>query len=328
VVDPALKGLPQNSLSAAVKIEQADYRRNLQESKAAELADLGSRRVSAREGAAFAVTNAASVRNSDLAKYNARYQALRQEKGAFEALTTATLTDDARQRRQQLRIAMAGLRERDRISRRSAQQQDRNSRRSAAQSERNSLRSAGIDPKTGRPIPGGKLDPSAPGKKGGATHSEYLKWQTGIEEIASQAQRLKNAKDRHGRPLNLSRAQLVDKLSAGRPAQTILVATKDVGKIKAGDPLGEGLTPQEKKAVGAHRQALPAIKPYAPDLRMSAALDIALFGHLTPATEKRLRRAGFSPKRLGLPTYGRYKRKTQQAYNQAINQPGRPHGPY
>jgi hypothetical protein len=85
VVDPALKGLPQNSLSAAVKIEQADYRRNLQESKAAELADLGSRRVSAREGAAFAVTNAASVRNSDLAKYNARYQALRQEKGAFEA---------------------------------------------------------------------------------------------------------------------------------------------------------------------------------------------------------------------------------------------------
>jgi hypothetical protein len=61
---------------------------------------------------------------------------------------------------------------------------------------------------------------------------------------------------------------------------------------------------------------------------MSAALDIALFGHLTPATEKRLRRAGFSPKRLGLPTYGRYKRKTQQAYNQAINQPGRPHGPY
>jgi hypothetical protein len=132
VVDPALKGLPQNSLSAAVKIEQADYRRNLQESKAAELADLGSRRVSAREGAAFAVTNAASVRNSDLAKYNARYQALRQEKGAFEALTTATLTDDARQRRQQLRIAMAGLRERDRISRRSAQQQERNSRRSAA----------------------------------------------------------------------------------------------------------------------------------------------------------------------------------------------------
>jgi hypothetical protein len=207
VVDPALKGLPQNSLSAAVKIEQADYRRNLQESKAAELADLGSRRVSAREGAAFAVTNAASVRNSDLAKYNARYQALRQEKGAFEALTTATLTDDARQRRQQLRIAMAGLR-----------QQDRTSRRSARQSERNSIRSSGIDPNTGKIIPNGPLDPKAKAKaKGGPTGEQYLNWQTSIEDISAAAKRLKNAKDRHGRPLNLSRAQIVDKLSAGPP---------------------------------------------------------------------------------------------------------------
>jgi hypothetical protein len=108
VVDPALRGLPQNSLSAAVKIEQGDYQRNLQESKAAEIADLGSRRVSAREGAAFAVTNAASVRNAALAKIADRFQALRQEKGAFEASTAATLQDDARQRQQQLRIAHGG----------------------------------------------------------------------------------------------------------------------------------------------------------------------------------------------------------------------------
>jgi hypothetical protein len=85
VVDPALKGLPQNSLSAAVKIEQADYRRNLQESKAAELADLGSRRVSAREGAAFAVTNAGSERNSALAKIQRALSGSAPEKGAFEA---------------------------------------------------------------------------------------------------------------------------------------------------------------------------------------------------------------------------------------------------
>jgi hypothetical protein len=120
VVDPALKGLPRNSLSAAVKIEQGDYQRNLQESKAAEIADLGSRRVSAREGAAFAVTNAASVRNTALAKIADRYQALLREKGAFTASTAATLADDARQRKQQLDIAMAGLRQQDRTSRRSA----------------------------------------------------------------------------------------------------------------------------------------------------------------------------------------------------------------
>jgi hypothetical protein len=117
VVDPALRGLPRNSLSAAVKIEQGDYQRNLQESKAAEIADLGSRRVSAREGAAFAVTNAASVRNTALAKIADRFQALRQEKGAFEASTAATLQDDARQRQQQLRIAQAGLRQRDAATR-------------------------------------------------------------------------------------------------------------------------------------------------------------------------------------------------------------------
>jgi hypothetical protein len=282
VVDPALKGLPQNSLSAAVKIEQGDYQRNLQESKAAEIADLGSRRVSAREGAAFAVTNAASVRNAALAKIADRFQALRQEKGAFEASTAATLQDDARQRQQQLRIAQAGLAQRDAAS-----------RRTARQSERNSLRSAGIDPKTHQPIPGGKLDPAAQAKKGRKppSTSDYLKWQTTIEEIASAAQRYKG---------KIPRAQIVQKLSQGRPAQQVLVD-------RHGNPLSEGLTPQQKQAAGAHKVSLPAIKQYPADLRMSAALDIALFGHLTPATQKRLHRAGFNLKRLGLRTYGQHR---------------------
>jgi hypothetical protein len=238
------------------------------------------------------------VRNTALAKIADRYQALLREKGAFTASTAATLADDARQRKQQLDIAMAGLR-----------QQDRTSRRSATQQERNSLRSAGIDPNTNRPIPGGPLDPAAKAKKNRKplSNSDYLKWQTTIEGISAAAKRLKNAKDRQGRPLNLSRAQIVDKLSAGRPAQTLLVATKNSGSIRAGDQLPEGLTPQEKKAVGATQQALPAIKAYPADLRMSAALDVALFGHLTPATERRLRRAGFSLRRLGLPTYGQHR---------------------
>jgi hypothetical protein len=317
VVDPALRGLPRNSLSAAVKIEQADYQRNLQESKAAELADLGSRRVSAREGAAFAATNARSELTSSLAKIAARYQDLRREKGAFEALTTATLTDDARQRRQQLRIAQAGLRQRDRAS-----------LRSTRQSERNSLRSAGIDPQTGKPIPGGKLDPKAPGKKkGGPSGAQYLNWQTSIEDISAAAKRLKNAKDEHGRPLNLSRAQIVDKLSQGRPAQQVLTATKSYGGIKKGDRLPDGLTPQEKKAVGATNIALPAIKQYPADLRMSAALDIALFGHLTPATQRRLHRAGFNLKRLGLRTYGQYRNSLRNNATEQGIRAGRLAGP-
>jgi hypothetical protein len=186
------------------------------------------------------------------------------------------LEDDARQRKQQLDIAMAGLAQRDRISR--GARRRRNSRRSARQSERNSLRSAGIDPKTGKPIPGGKLDPKAKAKaKGGPTHSR-------VPEVADQhrgdrvgGEASANAKDERGRPLNLSRAQIVDKLSQGRPAQQVLVD-------RHGRPLSEGLTPQEKKAAGRTVRSLPAIKQYPADLRMSAALDIALFGHLTPAT--------------------------------------------
>lgn len=310
VVDPALKGLPRNSLTAAVKIEQGDFQRNLQESRAAELADLGSRRVSAREGAAFAVTNAAAERNASLAKIAERGLDLRREKGAFAASTMATLEDDARQRRQQLRIALAGL-----------QQSAQNSRRSARQSERNSLRSAGIDPNTGRPIPGGRLDPKAPGKKkGGPTGAQYLNWQTSIEDISAAAKRLRNAKDRQGRPLNLSRAQIVAKLSAGRPAQTLLVD-------RHGNPLPEGLSPQEKKARGATRQALPAIRAYPADLRMSAALDIALFGHLTPATQRRLHRAGFNLKRLGLRTYGQYRSSLRNNATEQGIRAGRLAGP-
>jgi hypothetical protein len=95
-----------------------------------------------------------------------------------------------------------------------------------------------------------------------------------------------------------------------------------------GNPLSEGLSPQEKKSAGAHRVSLPAIKAYPADLRMSAALDVALFGHLTRATQRRLHKAGFSVNELGLPTYGEYRRRTRQAYNQQINRPGRPHGPY
>jgi hypothetical protein len=100
---------------------------------------------------------------------------------------------------------------------------------------------------------------------------------------------LKNAKDRQGRPLNLSRAQIVAKLSAGRPAQTLLVATKNSGISRRATSCRRGSRRRRRRRSGRTKQALPAIKPYPADLRMSAALDVALFGHLTPATERRLR---------------------------------------
>jgi hypothetical protein len=87
----------------------------------------------------------------------------------------------------------------------------------------------------------------------------------------------------------MPRAKIVEKLKAGRPQQRI-DTDPDTGE-KLRNPV-----------------SLPAIPQYKADLRMTAALDVALDGHLSRATQKRLHRAGFSLQQLGLPTYGEWKR--------------------
>jgi hypothetical protein len=100
----------------------------------------------------------------------------------------------------------------------------------------------------------------------------------------------------------MSRAEIVQKLTKGRPQQTVLVD-------KAGNPLGEGLTPQEKKQKGARKVTLEKIPAFEPNLKMTAALDVALDGHLSKVTQKKMHAAGLSLKQLGLPTYGQWKRQ-------------------
>ena len=79
---------------------------------------------------------------------------------------------------------------------------------------------------------------------------------------------------------------------------------------------------------GAQKVTLPKIPQYAADLRMSAALDIALAGHLSKTTQQRLQRAGFSVRDLGLTTYGEWRRK-QRAPGRARNKAagGKLYGP-
>jgi hypothetical protein len=62
---------------------------------------------------------------------------------------------------------------------------------------------------------------------------------------------------------------------------------------------------------------------------MSAALDIALFGHLTPATRS-VCTVRVSTKRLGLRTYGQYRSSLtqQRVRSRRSTQPGGWHGPY
>jgi hypothetical protein len=75
----------------------------------------------------------------------------------------------------------------------------------------------------------------------------------------------------------LSRAQIVAKLTKGRPALS---------------------TPLP----GGGRASLPAIKPMPADLRMSVALDIATSGYVGGRTIRRMRSRGWSVAQMGLPT--------------------------
>lgn len=156
-----------------------------------------------------------------------------------------------------------------------------------AQSERNSVRSAGLDPDTGDPIPNGPLDPASK-KPSYASRDKHITWASDIGNIASFASRYAG---------KLTRPQIVEKLKKGRPQQTVYA------DAKTGLPVAQG-TP------GAVKQTLPKIPQFQADLRMTAALDVALDGHLSRATQKRLNNAGFKVKDLGLPTYAEWKKAT------------------
>jgi hypothetical protein len=287
ISDPVVNALPEGSLKAAAALEMSGLQGRLRESKAGAVTELGNRRVQAQQGAQFAISNARSTLTTELEKIFQRQQDLRRERGAFTASTMAQLGEAARERAQQLNIEKMGN----------------------AQSERGSLRTAGINPDTGKPYKGGKLDPDGNGRRGdqskpkgkggggssaGATTEKHLEWQSGIEEISNAAKRYKG---------KLSRAQIVEKLKQGRPQQ----------RIDTDPDTGEKL---------ANPVSLPSIPQYKADLKMTAALDIALDGHLSKATQRRLHRSGFSIEQLGLPSYGEWRRRAA-GYEKRTGRPAR-----
>lgn len=289
VADDSLGAGVPDSLKAAIGAERAGFTSRLGESRAQALTELDTRKVQAVEGAGFAKSNARRELASTLTKLFERRQDLRREKGAFTVATAGQLKTAAQDRADTIANQEAGR----------------------GQQERNSLRSAGIDPDTGKAIPNGKLDPKANPKKrtaagGGPLLSpdKHLEWSTAIDEIVSAASPYKG---------KLSRHAIVVKLAKGRDKQTVLVD-------RNGNPLPEGLSGPEKVKAGAHKVTLGAKKAYKPDLRMSAALDVALAGHLSQTTQKRLHAAGFSVHDLGLPTYGSFRaqqKKRARARNKA-----------
>jgi hypothetical protein len=68
-------------------------------------------------------------------------------------------------------------------------------------------------------------------------------------------------------------------------------------------------TGKEVKNAVAVPYHLPARSATKADIKLTAALDVAIDGHLSRATQKALQRAGFKVHDLNLPTYGQWKKR-------------------
>lgn len=262
--DLAALGPVADSIKAGAALEQTAGLRNLQEARAAALADLGSRAVAAREGAAYAKRSARDELVSELSKVMGRKQALARERGAFEAATVGDLLESAADRRATRR----------------------NNRERLSQSERNSLRSSGIDPDTGRPIPGGRLDPKGPAaSRKWATDDEHQQARTMIGTGFSEAKTLKRS--------GASRREAAELLAAGADEQPVY--DRKTGR-KVFNPDGTA-----KKVPG-----LPKIED---PLMLRAALDMAYDGHLSRETQRMLHDSNYRIGRLPVLSYGAWKRR-------------------
>jgi hypothetical protein len=284
--DLAALGPVADSIRAAAGLEQTQGLRHLREAKAAALNDLAERRVQAAQGRQYQVQNALQTYGQASGQVQQRRVALGRELGAFQAATVS----DARSAHAQARAQARAQVQQQRFAIRQANMQQRAAFErlglQLSQQERSSMRTAGLDPNTGLPIPGGKLDPNSPmyksrsgqGKpnRNQATRAAHNDFADGVGDILSVAQQFKAR--------GFSRDKVRGVLRQGAPARSQV----------------------DQNGV---RTSSPAIAPVPADLRMQVALDVAYDGHLWRGTEQLLRRRGFNPKALGFPTYEAFQRR-------------------
>lgn len=253
----AVAALPADSpLKAAAALEQTGLQGRLAESRAAALTDLSQRSVAAKEGTRAAVSTARSKLASDLAKVLGREQSLAQEKGAFTATDAARLLSDYQAQQQALAIA-AGH---DATS-------TANSKRAARQSERNSERSAGINPDTGKPLPG--RGPTGAKLKPGSSSSTAL-----VGEAANFARTLRAA--------GHSRSEVAQTLQVGQKPQPVYQTVKTA----------TGTKQQRVLNPDGSAKMTPAVPQVKDQLLLRVALDLAYKGYITKATRNALNRRG------------------------------------
>jgi hypothetical protein len=258
-------------------LEQAAAAERIAEARALVESDLESRKVGAREGRQFAVQQARSEFADAIGAVLRRRTELGREIGAYTALTGRELRQDALERRQDLKIAGLQLN----------------------QQERNSLRSAGLDPDTGSPIPGGRLDQDANGRPG-----DQSRGANGKKPKLTQLQR-NRASEQYDSAF--SRASTLR--SSDIPFEAALRALTE--GVPGKDPVQKYDPQTGKKLIGKNGEPVmtpgrPEVKPVnAPPLLVRAALEVAYFGYVRRDTAKKLRRQGINPKRvLGVPQVG------------------------
>lgn len=248
----ALSALPgvDNGYKAAATNEGAAATQRIAGNRASVLGQLHLQGVAAANSAASSRQAASTTLTKELGKLFGKSQELSGQQGAFASSELERLTHESEKE----------------------QRGERQHGEDIAQRERGSVRSSGIDPNTGKPIPGGRLDKHAAGE---LPLKEQNKAASTIRQIKQFAEKFKEA-------VGGSRSHLVERLSEGVPAQTFGTGEKDA----------------EGKEVKAKHSGIPAFKP---DVLMSAALDWALGGYLSPQTEQRLQQAGYSIPKLGVP---------------------------
>lgn len=271
-------------------VEASALNARMGEAQAQAQSQLAARRVGAVQGEQAGRAQALTGFATDEGKILSSAQDLAREKGAFTAKTIADL----------------------RSSDAAAQAAADKTNAQLIQQERDAWIGAGVDPNTGAPIPGGKLDPKAKGN-GGAGWASNSVQSKAADTIGAARNEIKTLKD-----TGASRAEAAQLLLQGAPAtnQPIFktVQVKDrTGRVtgtKQVRVLNPDGTPKTK--------SIPALPKVDSQLLLSAALDMEYLGHLSRQTQDLLHKRGIKLQPLGQVTAGQY----QQQVRQPISRPG------
>jgi hypothetical protein len=281
---------PGSPFAQAAAIEQSGLRSRMSGARAAALTDLTSRRIAAGEGAAYAQSAAQRDFAKTRGQIGQRAQDLAREQGAFQSSTIMDLIGADQKARADAVELSARL----------------------GQQERNSIRSSGIDPNTGKPIPGGRLDPKARPGKGNAGRG----WATSTQQAAAQ--------DTIGQAIHEAKTLKQSGAKRHEVAQMLLEGVDDVPRkeIPVYDPAtGKKKLNRDGTPVTKAVPAVPGVKAIPHKLFVQAAIDIAYDGHLSKRTTRLLHARGIKIKPLGIRTYSDFLRAIDRISRRPIRTP-------